>query len=625
MTVTDFLERWRLAENPFRGEEARSDAVFARMATLGSTGSPFIGKLATGKPVNGPMGVSPSDRTRNVSTDLPPVAAGPLAVTTGGTEVGAGFDAIGSASDGTVQRVDGAGLADRVASSGAPVAAGPEVIRTKTYADGGGAEGGGGTAGQPTPLRLFHSDFEKILGDLRRPASSVVFGEKGSGKTAIRMQLAERIDAFNIENPGARLWLIAYDDLNGVLDRLHERLGGKTPLDSLQKMRLVDHLDALLHAVTPRLVDIVLTPGATGVVALGPGERKPVKRLDAGGRRDLLLLQAVYDRPDQAPVRTLQLRRKLRIRPPSGVVWGAVMVSLAPLGVLAAFVWLWFFTPEGLSETNRNYAFMGLGGMYLLLTFKILVWDRLRLMRTSHRVRKQIRVVARRDISYARSLRQVRRSVRENANLPLSDSDESRYAMLERLKRTLRSFGFTGIVVVVDRVDEPTLVRGDPDRMKAVIWPLLNNKFLQQEGIGVKMLLPMELRHAVFRESSTFFQEARLDKQSFIEHLSWTGPMLYDLCESRMAACHIAGSGHPPTALLDLFAEDVTRQDLVDALDRVHQPRDAFKLMYRCLAEHCANVTRGQNEWRIPRHVLSQVVKHESERVQQVFRGIRPG
>jgi len=159
--------------------------------------------------------------------------------------------------------------------------------------------------------------------------------------------------------------------------------------------------------------------------------------------------------------------------------------------------------------------------------------------------------------------------------------------------------------------------------MKAVVWPLLNNKFLQQEGLGFKMLLPMELRHAVFRESSTFFQEARLDKQALIEHLSWTGAMLYDLCETRMAACK-----HPTAAapkLLDLFAEDVTRQDVVDALDRVHQPRDAFKMLYRCLSEHCATVTRGQAEWKVPRHILNHVAKSETERVQQMFRGIRPG
>lgn len=297
---------------------------------------------------------------------------------------------------------------------------------------------------------------------------------------------------------------------------------------------------------------------------------------------------------------------------------------LGPLALIAGLIWINFFTPPWLNKEHGAWALTGAAVVYGLFALKYGVWDRLSLLRAGHKIKKQIRVIARGDVSYARSLRQLSPAVIESANLPASDSDESRYAMLERLKRVMRTFGYTGLVVVMDRVDEPTLISGDPDRMKAVVWPLLNNKFLQQEGLGVKMLLPMELRHAVFRESSTFFQEARLDKQSFIEHLSWTGASLYDLCESRMMACKHPSATQAPK-LIDLFAEDVTRQDIVDSLDRVHQPRDAFKLLYRCLADHCASVTRGQNEWRIPRHVLTQVVKQETERVQQMFRGIRPG
>jgi len=514
MTVSDFLNHWSLTENPFRGEEARSDAVFARM-----------GAASKG-----------------------------------------GFD--------------------------------------------------GGT---------YHSDFEKIFGDPRRPGASVVFGEKGSGKTAIRLQIARRIGEYNHSNPGAKLLLVPYDDLNGVLDRLHDRLGGKTPLESLQKLRLVDHTDAILHAVTPRLVDAVLDPDciADGL-DLGQGSGKPVKRLSKDLRIELLLLQAVYDRPDQADARTILLRRRLRIGPPPAVFWGGLLLAVIPVVLIAGLVYVNFFTlPDLVPRRIADWALAIVAALWALAALKIAVWDRLALLRTGHRVRRQIRVVQRGDISYARALRQIRPSNREGANLPLSDSDESRYLMLERLRRVLNAFGYAGMIVVLDRVDEPTLVSGDPDRMKAVVWPLLNNKFLQQEGLGLKMLLPMELRHAVFRESSSFFQEARLDKQSLIEHLTWTGAMLYDLCESRMAAC--TAEGAPRSKLIDLFAEDVARQDVVDALDRLHQPRDAFKLMYRCIGEHCASVTRGQEEWKIPRHVLASVVKQEAERVQQMFRGIRPG
>ncbi|MEO0716038.1 MAG: hypothetical protein AAFY58_03500 [Planctomycetota bacterium] len=185
------------------------------------------------------------------------------------------------------------------------------------------------------------------------------------------------------------------------------------------------------------------------------------------------------------------------------------------------------------------------------------------------------------------------------------------------------ALGFSGVIVVVDRVDEPTLVSGDADRMRAIIWPMLNNKFLQQDGLGFKLLLPVDLRHALFKESAAFFQEARLDKQNLVERLSWTGAMLYDLCDARLTTCRAPGEAEPIT-LLDLFAEDVTRQDLVDALDQMHQPRDAFKFLYHCLTEHCSNVTAEQGEWRIPRLVLEQVRKREVDRLQQLYRGIRP-
>ncbi|HBS29735.1 MAG TPA: hypothetical protein DEB06_09870, partial [Phycisphaerales bacterium] len=84
------------------------------------------------------------------------------------------------------------------------------------------------------------------------------------------------------------------------------------------------------------------------------------------------------------------------------------------------------------------------------------------------------------------------------------------------------------------------------------------------------------------------------------------------------------GGGGAPLALTDLFEDDVTRQDLVDALDQMHQPRDAFKMLYQCILEHCSNVTEEQQKWKIPRLVLETVRKQQSERVQQFFKGVRP-
>jgi hypothetical protein len=470
-------------------------------------------------------------------------------------------------------------------------------------------------------LSTHHPDFEKILGDIRRPSGAVVFGEKGSGKTAIRMQLAKRLEEYNAANPGARILLVPYDDLNAVLDRLHERLGGKTPLESLQKIRLVDHLDGMLHATVPLLVDSLLG-SSTPSIDLGD-TRRLHKRLDKPTRRDLLLLQILYDRPEGAPARTARLRSRLKLMPPGSAVWGRFAIIVIPLLLVAFWWWYTRFPWTQIPRTYYDYTLAGLVGLYAILALKIGVWDRLALLRQAHRIRRQIRVIARGDISLATSLKHLPSAYRDAAQLPLSDSDEPRFGMLERLQRVLRHFNYAGLVVIIDRVDEPIVVGGDPERMKAVVWPMLSNKFLQHEGLGVKMLLPMELRHALFRESSAFFQTARLDKQSLIERLAWTGPMLYDLCEQRLLACRAKDA--PPIRLLDLFAEDVAKQELIESLEKLHQPRDAFKMLYRCILDHCASITRDAADWRIPRHVLVNVVKAEIERMQQMTRGIRPG
>jgi hypothetical protein len=548
MNLHQFLDHWKIVENPFRGEEARQDPVFLRLEAASQAGSAGVARAA----------------------ELPCAA--------------------------------------------------------------------------PAPGVTAHSDFEKIAGDFARPSTAIVFGEKGSGKTAIRLQLADRVAAYNRASPAARCLWIGYDDLNPVLSRFMERARTErkaTVNDTLGKMRLTDHLDALLSLAVPAVVDALLKERSPTQTAAPPVQidlpdepRKLARKMEPAVRRDLLALQVVYDRPDAASGaerRTRRLRSLLRVVPPlRPLVWAALAyLGWVPAAAYAAYVYLWLHQTPDIDPTSvisnvRNpvWVVAGLLLAYLVVLLKHGVVDRLRWMTFGHRLRKQVRVSVRSDASFGRSLRAVPGSVADPSALPVGPSDEPRYAMLERLRRVLAALGYAGMLLVVDRVDEPTLVSGDPERMKAVVWPMLNNKFLSQPFLGVKMLLPMELRHALFRESAAFFQEARLDKQNLIERLSWTGSMLYDLCDARLRACRAPGA--EPLSLLDLFAEDVTRADLIDALDQMHQPRDAFKMLYQCLVDHCASVTSDQAQWRVPRLILESVKRSQVERVKQLSRGIRP-
>lgn len=576
MNLARFFEHWQITENPFRGEEARQDEVFLRLGEIAGHGAP---------PAAPPARVS----------------------------------ATGSLAAGDLEP------ADVVVSAPAPAI----------------PAGAGGTK-RPWISRTVHSDFEKIAGDFSRPGTAIVFGEKGSGKTAIRIQLAERIAEYNKAHPTDRCLLVAYDELNPILDRFHERMAGsageKKRDDTgagggvagvFRKFRLVDHIDAILSIVTPRVIgELFRDPDGAQPIDLGPEPRRTARRLDPLVRHELLLLQALYDRPEHAESRTRRLRRLLRLsRPAWAVVW-SLAAAWGWIVPTAFVVWALFGADASVREGKNplvTWTAVGLAAAYVLVLGKYLLMDRLKFLSLGHRVRKQIRVSLRGDRSYAHSLRELDLRVHEPGVLPTTDSDETRYAMMGRLRRILRGFGYASMVIVMDRMDEPTLMSGDPERMQGVVWPLLNNKFLQQPGMGIKMLLPIELRHALFRESAAFFQNARLDKQNLIERLSWSGAMLYDLCDARLSACRPPPSADaPPVKLIDLFAEDVTVGDIVDALEQMQQPRDAFKLMYQCFTEHCANVTEDQGQWRVPKHVLETVRKAQAERVRQLYRGVRP-
>ncbi|MEO1510986.1 MAG: hypothetical protein AAFU70_02835, partial [Planctomycetota bacterium] len=105
------------------------------------------------------------------------------------------------------------------------------------------------------PAASVHSEFDKVLGELSRPTTSVVFGEKGSGKTAIRMQIEERVRAHNARSPDAKQLIILYDDLDPFVGEMQARFGStKDAMAAFNKYRLVDHLDAVLSLAVGRLV-----------------------------------------------------------------------------------------------------------------------------------------------------------------------------------------------------------------------------------------------------------------------------------------------------------------------------------------------------------------------------------
>ncbi len=57
----------------------------------------------------------------------------------------------------------------------------------------------------------------------------------------------------------------------------------------------------------------------------------------------------------------------------------------------------------------------------------------------------------------------------------------------------------------------------------------------QASGLGVKLMLPIELTRFIEREERDFYQRARLDKQNMIPSFEWTGEALYDVANAASA------------------------------------------------------------------------------------------
>jgi hypothetical protein len=181
--------------------------------------------------------------------------------------------------------------------------------------------------------------------------------------------------------------------------------------------------------------------------------------------------------------------------------------------------------------------------------------------------------------------------------LPNKQRTDDRFEMLNKLQGVLGTLGFGGIVVLVDRVDEPHLINGSPDKMRAFIWPMLDNKFLKHPGIGFKLLLPIELSYFVERESREFYQRSRLDKQNVVPSLEWTGEALYDVANARMKACATAGKS---PLLGDLFDDTLDERRLIDGLRSLRVPRHLFKFLFRLFTAHAHAHTDASPVWRIP-------------------------
>ena len=432
-------------------------------------------------------------------------------------------------------------------------------------------------------FRFGHPQWPKFLGDPPGNQTSVVFGFKGSGKTAMRLALHAAIDAHNKESAGDRVLVVEYDEFNSYLSswkahidralvrhqRFRDKLLGRpaATASQAQHWRLSHHIDAILAEISR------LLPGIVAESSTNP------RRWPRQIKYDLLYIAMVY-----LPGRSNDYVRT--IRGLEGALFnGAARFRDALLEVLTSL-----FTLGGYFAYRFGHA-QGLA------------------RRLAHRVQ-----VLDRDVPDRRwALQMLPLSYLKNQPLTedvLDPTDEARrYEMLEKVSRVARQAGFTRIVVVIDKVDEPAMVHGDYERMSDFIKPLWNNKLLQTSGIQFKMLLPAQIYKTIRKAGSDLLNAARLDKANMIHPLTWSGEHLYEILSERAGVCRETHDGLE-FDLRSLFDPEITREEMVTAIGKTRIPRYAAKFMNRALGEACQVILAqdaGEKAPVIPRSIFYKV------------------
>ncbi|MHC4177702.1 MAG: hypothetical protein ACYSWU_09350, partial [Planctomycetota bacterium] len=448
----------------------------------------------------------------------------------------------------------------------------------------------------------YHPTWDKIYGDPKEPATSVVFGEKGSGKTAIRLQISHHLADHNADHPEGQVFVVPYEDFNPFLDRFRERFSGRRRrVDRmLQQWRLWDHMDAILSLAVTQLADRILEVKQ----ARHPAARdEPLKTdsLDASQVRDVMLLAACYDQStaENPEGRWHQLRRKLGF-----TIWRSkwdwavgIGVTLAVIGLSGCLAY-WGWRPRW-----QYWLYLLIAG--IAAGWAPRLWRLVKWYWKARRIVRNTRVLNHNTNLLRRVLTNFTGGQIVGQPLPDQQRTDDRYELLAKLQGVLRSLSLDGILVLVDRVDEPHLINGSTELMRALVWPVLDNKLLKHPGMGLKLLLPIELERLIDREDRDFHQRARLDKQNLIRSLEWTGQSLYDVANARVKACAAEGSS---PVLANLFHDAIDERRLMDAFGALRVPRHLFKFMYRLFTTHCNAHSDEDPVWQISSETFEPVL-----------------
>lgn len=408
-----------------------------------------------------------------------------------------------------------------------------------------------------------HPQWQKFYGDPPGNQTSVVFGLKGSGKTAMRLALDSALDAYNNNDGDAKVLLVNYDDFNPYLDAwksnrdralleersFTERLFNKPAREASLSgdWNLQSHIDAIIAEAVTGLADMLREAP------------KPPSSWPLQTRYDTLMLAAVY-----LPRASTEYKQVV------GEIQQMLFAGSARLG-------------QSVTRTASAVATLGIAS-----------WARGSFAANlAKKISKSVPVIERDlpDLQDALALLPSTYLKHEPLIRHLVDRNDpsSRFELLRKLVAIAHLCGYSRVVVVMDKIDEPSMIHGDYELMADFVKPLWNNKLLQTSGIQFKMLLPAQLYRTVRKAQGDLLNQARLDKANMIYPFTWSGKHLHEMLSERCSACLTNGASDQ-FDLKTLFADEVSREEIIEQLDKMKIPRYASKLMNAALVTACENI-----------------------------------
>jgi hypothetical protein len=445
-----------------------------------------------------------------------------------------------------------------------------------------------------------HSAFDRIFGSPDSPAPSVVFGEKGSGKSGLRLALQRGLVEHNKQHPERRVFSIEYTEFDSFLDLVPQNLtlrgGSMSAGKTVARFTQADHIDAILCNGVSSLTDTLLAA------------KKKTKGLSRKQKIDLLALAALYYRTDKRSRKeaAVQLRQHVRFRS-SRPAWATllkVLLTVAGFGLIAAP----HLPVSELQEFVANFSdrlFYAVGGSLLAITWLVSWFTGAQLKHRASRALRSVRSMPRETEPLRMLLASIKPDQRRDFPFPHDTETASRFHLLTRFQALLAALGYENTYAFIDRVDESTMLGGREDWTRVFIESVLDHKLLQQPNIGFKIFLPIELSQIHTGASVDALKRMRLDKANIVEELRWTGQELYQIATERLRAAVVEGQHAQRIELSDLMHDDVTPIVLREALNELGTPRHAFRFLSNLFSDYARNlpdeIEADSDEWRVPR------------------------